>query len=202
MILYFISRLLIIGSEANYENKLKDIDFSDAKQMFGYAILAVINYIISCCPERKKQNIKDSTKEDKQPFTDEYFIELFFISIGFNCLIGFVYSIFVLFFDYDDETFICGFNVTINAFFVFLLNYYCLIITKINIDLDFLFPQTILISFYFIILDYIIYLIKLLLNDINNMFYFQFIIGGILTSLIIILLIIGCCCAFKECCCS
>ena len=91
MILYFISRLLIIGSEANYKNKLKDIDFSDAKQMFGYAVLAVINYIISCCPERKKQNINDSTKEDKQPFTDEYFIELFFISIGFNYLIGFVY---------------------------------------------------------------------------------------------------------------
>ena len=202
MILYFISRLLIIGSEANYENKLKDIDFSDAKQIFGYAILLVIYYIISCCPERKKQNINDSTKEDKQPFTDEYFIELFFISIGFNYLIGFVYSIFVLFFDYDDETFICGFNVTINAFFVFLLNYYCLIITKINIDLDFLFPQTILISLYFIILDYIIYLIKLLLNDINNMFYFQFIIGGILTSLIIILLIRGCYYTFKGCCCS
>ena len=202
MILYFISRLIIIGPETNYEYMLKNIDFSGANHFFGSVILPIIYMIIYCQPEKKKQNINE-TKEESQPFRDESILQSVFCLIFINYLIGFVYSILVLFFDFEDTKFICGFNVTINAFVVFLINYYCLNITKIQIDFDFLFPQTILISLYFIIIDNMIYLIKLLFNDIYNLFLFQFIIGSIPAFLFLITsLILGIGAAFKKCCCD
>ena len=66
------------------------------------------------------------------------------------------------------------------------MNYYCLIIAENQIDNEF---QTIIITIYLSICDYIIYFIELILGDAPNLFLFQFIICSCLGILFIIIIL-------------
>ena len=105
-----------------------------------------------------------------------------------------------------------------DVYFVFFLNYYCLIITKDQNDFEFLFTQTILVTLYLTTIDFIIYLPKFFIDDGNILFYIQFVAAGILDAICLLILlrsiimsILSCCkgCEYSEgictcqlCCCN
>ena len=112
-----------------------------------------------------------------------------------NTIEGFIHSLSVLFIDEPDkffhsnnsEKYYLYFAISINANFIFLINYYCLIIAKNPNDFEKLFSQTMIISLYFIICDILIYFIKLVLINEYNLFILQFAISSFSLILFIII---------------
>ena len=95
----------------------------------------------------------------------------------------------------DDKSFweklILYSTIMINAYFVLLLNYYCLIITKNQIDFGIIFSQSISITIYLIILDFFFNLLKLLQNfNIYLPFYLQLIPTSIYMSIVVIFFLV------------
>ena len=79
------------------------------------------------------------------------------------------------------------FPIICNVYFVFILNYYCNIISTKKIDSEIITP-TILISIYLLICDSLISAIKLILG-INNLYIFQLIftiIAGLIPAIVLL----------------
>ena len=77
------------------------------------------------------------------------------------------------------------FHIIINFYFTFLLNYYCLIVAKSKTIFEFLFTQTILVTIYITISDFIIKGINLISQNINFYLWIQMIITGIILIILI-----------------
>ena len=106
------------------------------------------------------------------------------ILLGFNHSFGILYRGFVDYIFNIDEEFnernILYVVILSNAYLIFLVNFYCLIIAKNRISFEFVFSQTILVTIYLTIINYIIYVLKILLQNQDNAILFQFIVTSIL----------------------
>ena len=80
-------------------------------------------------------------------------------------------------------------TIIINAYFILLLNYYCIIISKSQIGFEIVLTQTILISVYLSIFDLLINGIIYVLDNIDNLFIFQLVITIVLGFIIAIIIL-------------
>ena len=213
-LLYFISKLATNGSEKRYNIILKDNNIFDEVQNFYFSLLIcffVITELIiqqDCNKCRKKKSIFEDEDEELHKWigkakkhTNDIFvkftkklnktllgiIEIFFI----NIVLGFFYSYYYLIGRYqNDADELLGkmylyFHIIINAYFTFLLNYYCLIVAKSKTIFEFLFTQTILVTIYITISDFFIKGINLISQNINFYLWIQMIITGIILIILI-----------------
>ena len=207
MILYFLGRLSTIGCQEKYEIIFRTQNIFDEINAFftslGIDLFLLVVYLVGIFLFKIEKNIPDKNCND--------FVVLLFINFDINLFIiifilfldvlaGFQYSIMFLFIGFKnyspiidfDETFIERENlyicVFINVYFVFLINYYCLIITKNQINYEILLTQTILVSIYLSISDLIISLIRYLLTNFYNLFLFQFVITTFVGTIFSIIL--------------
>ena len=212
MVLYFISKLSVIGCQNKYENILQNYDILEEMPVFlislaicffSFTYIIVFIHIKNCyCKKRHK---KDKNK-DLLYYLEKFIFKKNISTIGLgltfilNLSTGSYYTIY-FFLNKLDVSFITYFNddksfweklllystIMINAYFVLLLNYYCLIITKNQIDFGIIFSQSISITIYFIILDFLFYLLKLLQNfNIYLPFYIQLIPTSIFMCIFVI----------------
>jgi hypothetical protein len=211
VILYFISRLASIGCEKQYDNIIKNNDIFEELPAFftsiGYMLILFIIFF-AAIKIIKHIKIDDDIELDLykylvdtvfKPVKKFNFIKIaLFIILAFNISYGGLHSFESLFkvikddiFD-ADETFgdrTCLYmTILTNTFFVFLLNYYCLIITKNENNFEYLLSQTILVSIYMNIINLLIFLIKFSFENIKILFYIQLAITYIF-DLIFVLII-------------
>ena len=209
MILYFLSRLVIIGCEKSYEYNLKNDNILDeispilqSLTIIFFVFITIINsphFLKFLCLIilRKFRNCK--------PFNSLYIIidklgvTLFglIIIFVFNIEFGFSYSFRILIRGFKDiifetdekinERLTLYTSVLINSFFVHSLNYYCLVIAETK-NLEILFSQSTLLTIYLIIINFSISLIKYLFKNISNLYILQLTISGIFEILFIIVI--------------
>ena len=195
VILYFISRLATIGCEKQYDNIIKNNDIFEELPAFFISflctlILPTVYFIaIKILKHRKFPDSKSLLNQYLvdtviKPVKKINFIKIaLFIILVFNVLFGGIHSFGSLFRGFKDDIFNIDetFNertaiyVTIltNTFFVFLLNYYCLIIAKNEMNFEYLLSQTILVSIYMNMINLLIFLIKFSFENIKILFYIQ-----------------------------
>ena len=173
-----------------------------------FTIFTFILYFFSLCKSSTKQydEIKLIYEEEQFiSFGDQHYLKdtllkiikkfdvnfigifiILFVIISF----GFIHSLIILLRRFFEIHFLernsISIIITMNEYFIFLMNYYCLIIAENQIDNEF---QTIIITIYLSICDYIIYFIELILGDAPNLFLFQFIICSCLGILFIIIIL-------------
>ena len=195
MVLYFISKLSTIGNENQYELIFENNGISqeikayliNLGMIFGVLLIIFLPlyFVIDCCCEEL------DSKKNKEFYSYLYrFIVLsviIFISLSI-ILSGFALSIIFLFVGYkeviwtSDITLVEKVNlysvIILNALYSLFINYYCLIIAKNKIENEFIFSQTILVSAYSILIDFFIYLIKLIFQqNVKNLYIFQLILA-------------------------
>ena len=195
VLLYFISRLATIGCEKQYDNIIKNNDIFEELPAFFISflctlILPTVYFIaIKILKHRKFPDSKSLLNQYLvdtviKPVKKINFIKIaLFIILVFNVLFGGIHSFGSLFRGFKDDIFNIDetFNertaiyVTIltNTFFVFLLNYYCLIIAKSENNFEYLLSQTILVSIYMNMINLLIFLIKFSFENIKILFYIQ-----------------------------
>ena len=205
MILYLLIRLSSIGCEKKYEDILQNNNIYDEIFPFFYNLLIMLGTLIVIVlvfcfirhifEKELLMKFGSNCKGEINNCINRFFI-LFTVFIILVSTFGasFIYSYTLLFSEFKptpiikDLTFIERTNLYGiafgNAFCLFLLNYYCLILTKNQIGLEVLFSQTILVTIYLIIIEIIIYIIKYFCPNINKLLLLQFIISGILTLVI------------------
>ena len=178
----FFGFVVIFLSEINYlKQKLKSCSYMDDIQednnFFNYIKSTIVMFL-------KKFNTN--------------FIGIFLI-LCLNIILGFNYSSGVIFRGFEDFIFHLTdkeFNekstlytiIFTKAYLVFLINYYCLIIAKNRINFEFLLSQTIIVTLYLMISDYIILGIKFLLPNAQNIIWIQFITCSFLGFFLFIVL--------------
>ena len=198
MILFLISRLSIIGSLKNYEDELGkksiskevkvymiNIAFLFSTLLFIFLLYIFFNYLT---------NIKEDIIEKIEKlnlnnnFTRVIILCLIAFVSFFLILCGLIYSLEILFFGFDfniwdDKQFAKDndlYAIAIaNAFYNLLINCYCLIISKNQIDLELIFSQTKLVTVYLFIIDGTIFFIQKLLQNNDNLLIFQLVITSI-----------------------
>ena len=131
------------------------------------------------------------SKKNKEFYSYLYrFIVLSVIIFISLCIIlsGLVSSIIFLFIGYKEVIWTSDITlvekvdlysiIILNALYSLFINYYCLIIAKNKIENEFIFSQTILVSAYSILIDFFIYLIKLIFQqNVKNLYIFQMILS-------------------------
>lgn len=212
IILYFISKLCTFGCQDKYENIIQKYDKLKETKIFllSLAVSFLFFSFVMVCGRTKKGELENEFKEDENdsaPICS--YRTIFFILILITIINGFDYSYTVLFDEFggdsvfyvfkDDKNFMEKYslyiNIIINEYFIFLLNYYCLIITKNQIDYEIIFSQSISITIYLSIVNFFLYMLKYLLKTIYKEFLFQFVITGFLLSIFILVIIFR----FREC---
>ena len=216
VILYFISRLATIGCEKQYDNIIKNNDiFEEIPAFFAGAGCVLFMFIIvfTFIKMFKHMKIYDDEFDDEESNFIHYLVDTMikpikkinfikialFIILIFNLLFGGGHSFGSLFRGFKDDIFNIDetFNertylyltILTNTFFVFLLNYYCLIIAKNEMNFEYLLSQTILVSIYMNIINLLIFLIKFSFENIKILFYIQFVITYIFDIILILILI-------------
>ena len=204
MMLYFISRLSIVGCQKDYEYILQNNDIMEEILPFLIAVLFIIfnTILISLWANLPILYDDDDDCEIKNTYLynsllrliDKFslsFVEIIAI-LYYEVGTGFEHSIRVLFTGFDaneiidilDETFMektyLYSIVLTNVFIAFLLNYYCLILAKNKIYFENILSQTILVSIYILLSDGIIYLINYLLEDRVKLFSLQMAVSGVM----------------------
>ena len=210
MFLYFFSKLSIIGCQEKYENVIKEYDILEEMWPFLISLLicfvsfTLITSIINCHKRRiKKIQRKERNCCDNLLYKLNNTFSWVIIILIVNIFLGFIYSYFILFKEFNErylqffiyekslvERLNLYSTIMMNVFIVFLLNHYCLIITRKKIDIEKIISQSITITIYFIIVDSLIALLKLLLNDIYNFFYIQLIVTILFILVLIIIFLI------------
>ena len=192
IIIYFISKLSTLGCQEKYDNIIQNYDIIKEAPIFLASLgisFVIFSFIIVHVYATKK--IKKESYEEYSRAKCTYRYVLLFILL-LNILSGFSYSYTFLFSEFggdtvfhrfDDEKFMEKYtlynSIWISEYFIFLVNYYCLIITKNQIDFELIFSQSISVSIYLSIINLTIYVIKLSLQNIYNNFMFQFIFTSI-----------------------
>lgn len=184
MILYFISKLMIIGSERIYEDTLEH-NSSDIKKKksflysFGIVFLCfqVISYYIKKMKKKlvKKENINCFGKFIK--YSNEIVIGIY-INIFYNSFLNINFASNYLrgkFKKESDKDISIYLSILYNKFFIFQLNYYCVNKAKENTNL---LSQSTLITIYLTISDLIITGINLIFKDIQTLLLIQIIFSG------------------------
>ena len=214
MVFYFVSKLASIGIQNEYEKISNDNNLRNDMLMYIlnfyiiFTIFTFILYFFSLCKSSTKQydEIKLIYEEEQIiSFGDQHYLkdtllkiikkfDVNFIGIFIILFViiscGFIHSLIILLRGFFEIHFLernsISIIITMNEYFIFLMNYYCLIIAENQIDNEF---QTIIITIYLSICDYIIYFIELILGDAPNLFLFQFIICSCLGILFIIIIL-------------
>ena len=208
IIIYFITKLSTLGCQEKYENMLKN-NYTLKEASIFLASLAIcfliFSFIIVHVYATKKLNSENGEEESRAQCsyrTVLVFILFFNIVLGFDYSYTFLFSEFgedTVFFSFDDEKFMEKYSlynsILFSEYFIFLVNYYCLIITKNRIDFELIFSQSISISIYLSIINLIIYLIKQSLQTVYNNFIFQFAFTSIWLLIFILIEIFRC----KQC---
>ena len=88
---------------------------------------------------------------------------------------------------YNEERIFLYVTILANAYFAFLLYYYCLVLANTQRTFEILFTPSILLTIYIIIMDGLVWVIQLLSEEI--LYFIQFIISGVFVILTIIFLI-------------
>ena len=195
MILYFLSSLSVIGTKKIYENILEKINVFEEKSLIFWSLLGVFSILGFCCqfilPEcdsdskKELDKIKKENRERYKSYLNSLNISVILFILFFCILFGFIHSIMVFrngmedAFSNPEKNLIFVASLT-NTYIIFLLNFYCLNLAKNPIDLEVLFPQTIMITIYINIFNFMIYIIKLLSNSIYFLFYIQLITSSLL----------------------
>ena len=210
VLFYFIARLSSIGCQEKYETIFRTQNVQDEIPAFFAGLgldffILMIFFLILFFNKKRSKNFNDIDRNDFVLLLIKNIdINLFMIIIILliEILFGAGYSIGFLFLgfktvgpDFFDlsETFNERLRlyavVLINVYIIFLLNFYCFIITKNQINNEILLTQTILVSIYLNICDLLISLIKYILKKVYNFYFLQFIITTIILapSLIIII---------------
>ena len=205
VILYFISKLATIGTKNNYENILKNSDILEEMLAFILSlggIFVILSFFIilldkcGCCLQKKNnEHTNDICFKYLKKF-NKTLIGIIFIFIC-NVLFGFAHSYYFIEKNLNDdnldneeksqERIFLYITVLTNAYFVFLLNYYCLVLANTQKTFEILFTPSILLTIYNFIMDGLVMVIQLLSEEI--LYYIQFIISGIFSILTIIFLI-------------
>ena len=218
MILFLISRLSIIGCQKNYENELGKKSISKEVKvymvniafLFGILLFIFLFYILS----NSLLNIKKDISEEIEKlnlnnnFTKLIILCLISFVSFFLIFCGLIYSLSILFFGFDytvwgDKEFAKDndlYAIAIaNAFYNLLINCYCLIISKNQIDLELIFSQTKLVTVYLIIIDGTIFLLQKLLQNDDNLFIMQLVITSIFAIPMLIIFLRPCLLFFIKC---
>jgi len=210
MFLYLIAKLITIKNDNEFENMIENnLNFGEK---IDYLIVMIITFILIIFLINK---IKE-TKEDESFKINaqlncffylfqnsEILIEILFI-LFFDSYISFYYTIKGILKKYEDEKekeTIFYFSIILNKLFIFSLNFYCIDIYNKNKGNEILLSQSTLISLYLFIIDTIIYQIKKLIKNENNLLIIQLAFSFVFTvgfSLIMIINVILA--SLKSCC--
>ena len=211
MIIYLISRLSVIACEKNYEDTLLNNNYyltlSSGIIFIIILFMSIILFISAVCSEKKCMKIFDENNNFGSNLRTYISIIFNKVIIWFKIILalvvnfgfGFFYSYYNLLTIYQsphnekliETTRLIDLMETlfINAFLFFLLNFYCLITAKSQTDFEFLFSPTIIITIYNILIEFFIYLIKKLIQDIYILLLIQLIITFIVLLILIIIII-------------
>ena len=186
MILYFISKLIIIGCEREYENMIENGLFNVERKnnfvLYFFSSYFLFIFFISMIKIMKR---KYTSQEDYNlgslsifiKYSHEIVIESYIIII-YNSLLtsGFAINTLLDRFKKERDN-ILFMAILFSKFFIFSLNFYCVNVSKNQENNDILFSQSTLITIYLIIIDGIILIINWIIEDINIIYIFQAIIG-------------------------
>ena len=180
----------------------------------GGTFLFLTGFIISemdkcgCCSKKKNEFDPDKDINDCITLINEHTNDICFkylkkfnktligiISIFiYNVLFGFAHSTLSIRKKFEDdnldneeksqERIFLYITVLTNAYFAFLLYYYCLVLANTQRTFEILFTPSILLTIYIIIMDGLVWVIQLLSEEI--LYYIQFIFSGIVLILTII----------------
>ena len=215
-ILYFLSKLCVIACEKKYEQLIYESDILEEKPYFlialgVFSLLMLYGFIIICYQKYTKKQIKNNIEDygNEGCFfgklcslicVNKINKALLLISIIFliNIFLGQCYSVLLLgrenidykFPEYLDkvinEKVYLYATILSNEIFIFVINYYCLILINNQINFGSLIPQTILVSVYTLIVNFLLYLIKYILNNFISLVILQYIVSNCLSYVILI----------------
>ena len=206
MLLYLISKLIIIAYEKEYKdmyesNGFEDIEIMDILISFIVSIFAyaIIVGSFSRIIEKYKNKKKNFHFFFEKLFfnSNEIIIEAFELNLE-NAGLAFIGSIIKKFGKFDkigevqkknfDFRFLL-ITILINKYFVFSLNYYCANVVELKKGLEILLSQSTLITIYLNLIDLFIYVIDIIIPDINVLYMIQLVLSGILFLILYIIFI-------------
>lgn len=206
LLFYFITKISSIGFQKKYENILQNNDI--LKEMpiflfsFSYSFFIFIIILVCFDIVMKKYFEKITKPKIKFKYITMNILICFYLllNIFFECFSS-ISHLSENYIEYPENTKLFGdekfsekhnlyLNILINKYFLFLLNYYCFIIAKTQIEYEVIFSYSISITIYLIIFDAFIFLLELILNEIKKLFLFQFIITSIFLIIFIIIFVI------------
>ena len=196
VILYFLAKLSIIGCQGSHKKILRGGNILDDTLAFYYSlglvfiVSSTVYYFSRSRSSENPDNDSDcndlfymSTKKLEPNLFQLIFCFFFVVIFGLEYSFEYVLEGYKIygpnFFDLD-KTFIEKFHfyltIIINAYFSLLLNYYCIIKSKSRKGFEILLTQTMLLSLYLLISDYLIDEIIYVFDDIDNLFILQLVV--------------------------
>ena len=178
MFLYFISNLIIIGSEKKYKDKIENNKFSlQEKKSFILIFLEIFSLYILIMFLIKRLKGKVEFRKDSElsclgkliKNSNEITIELYAI-IFFNSVSNLFFTAFLPLIEFlgasQDEKDNIYAPIFFRKFFIFELNYYCVNISSNEENKELLLSQSTLITIYLLLSDKVISIINWIFGDI------------------------------------